>query len=62
MPVVVGLALLGAAWGAGVWHQQLRKRTGVPVLPLLEDTLKPCASMMRSYQEAYELALEEPSA
>lgn len=65
VPVVLvtgGVLLLAAARGAGVWHQQLRRRTGVPVLPICEEILAPFARSMRSWRQACELALEERSA
>ncbi len=58
--LMAGTALLaGAALVTALWHQQLRKHTGVPVLPILEDILEPFASSRRSWQEALDVALEE---
>lgn len=53
-----GLAFI-ASLVTGLWHQRLRKRTGVPVVPILEQTLEPFATMMTASREAYELALED---
>lgn len=58
--LVVGAALtVGASIGAALWHQHLRRRTGVPVIPVLEDTLERTAAMMGSQQELFELSLGE---
>lgn len=57
--LAVGLLAVVASVAAGVWHQRLRKQTGLPVVPVLEGTLEPFAAMMSANREAYELALED---
>ncbi len=59
--VVTSAVLVAASLVTALWHQQLRKHTGVPVVPMLEDILEPFASSMRSWQEAFEVTLEEGS-
>lgn len=54
-----GILAFIASLVASLWHQQLRKRTGLPVVPLLEETLQPFAEMMTASREAYEIALED---
>lgn len=64
VPVAVGLLVacsaigIAASLSTALWHQHLRKHTGVPVIPVLEDTLEPTAGMLRSQQELFELSLE----
>lgn len=57
--LAVGLLAVVASIVTGLWHQRLRKQTGLPVVPVLEGTLEPFAAMMSANREAYELALEE---
>lgn len=63
VPVAVGLLVLCSALGVtaslstALWHQHLRKHTGVPVIPVLESTLEPTAGMLSSQQEMFELSL-----
>lgn len=57
--VVGGMAAFGFSIVAGLWHQQLRKHTGVPIIPVLEDSIEPFATSIRCYQEAFELGLQE---
>lgn len=59
LALVGGILAVVASVAAGLWHQRLRKQTGLPVVPVLEGTLEPFATMMSSYREAYELALED---
>ncbi len=54
-----GVFAFAASLVTGLWHQKLRKRTGLPVVPVLEETLEPFATMMSASREAYELALED---
>lgn len=49
----------GASLVVGLWHQQLRKHTGVPVVPILVDILEPFSSSMRSFREALDITLED---
>lgn len=61
-PVVLvmgSLVTIAASVITGLWHQQLRKHTGVPVIPGMADFLEPFANSMRGQKEAFELGLEE---
>ena len=57
--VVGGLAAAAASVITALWHQQLRKHTGVPVVPAMAEFLEPFADSMRGQREAFELGLEE---
>lgn len=57
--LVGGVCALAASIVTGLWHQQLRKRTGIPIIPVLESSLEPFAAMLREYQQAYELVLAD---
>ena len=57
--LVGGVCALAASIVTGLWHQQLRKRTGVPIIPVLESSLEPFAAMLRDYQQAYEFVLAD---
>ena len=57
-----GVFAFAASVVTGLRHQKLRKRTGLPVVPALEETLEPFATMMSASRETYELALEDDPA
>ena len=45
----------------GFWHQHLRTRTGIPVIPVLENMLQPTASMLHNYRQAFDITLQQPT-
>lgn len=48
--------LLALSIATALWHQRLRKRTGIPVIAALEEVMEPTADMMSNYQQAFALS------